>query len=288
MSASELRSDWWRAPPIVDRLGPFLADHVLGLEVVAQLGDGPPRRELFSGCLFQFCDVLFWITASHCLEEIKKITTHKSVDRIFARWQDKCSIAGAKAIPLELRDMKNIGAGELGSDVGLAFFRPNEHELVRRSGIRPFTIDEASSVTKPKPDGYYILGYPAEARVDHVEEDAESYYVSFDAPLVCLASDLSLPPEYHDEPASFWGRESCLYGEVELVDERGEEVLRSIKGVSGGPVISLRRKNGRISYKLAGIQSSWLPESKIVRVERVENVIVLLGAVLDMLTSGGD
>jgi hypothetical protein len=61
-----------------------------------------------------------------------------------------------------------------------------------------------------------------------------------------------------------------------LTDARGQEVLAEIKGMSGGPVISVDRESGGIRYRLVGLQSEWLPSSKIIRVEKIESVVAFI------------
>ena len=64
----------------------------------------------------------------------------------------------------------------------------------------------------------------------------------------------------------FWKGPNFLYGELLNRGYPSPDVLGSIKGMSGGPVVSIERgSDGELRYYLVAVQSAWLPESRIVR-----------------------
>ena len=82
--------------------------------------------------------------------------------------------------------------------------------------------------------------------------------------------------DYDDEPAGFWSAEDCFYAEIELPKLRGL-ALENIEGMSGGPLLTVERTEaGQIKYRLAAVQSSWLPERRIIRTEFILKVLRML------------
>jgi len=45
-------------------------------------------------------------------------------------------------------------------------------------------------------------------------------------------------------------------------NEKGED---DIKGMSGGPILGVGHSLGKLKYWVAAIQSSWFPESRVIR-----------------------
>jgi hypothetical protein len=271
--------DWWRQPQVMHALGLLMERHLVSLEVIIKTERGF-QRALYSGFLYEHRGFLFWITAGHCLDEIGEIRQHPKVEVVVARWHDKGSnIKAADAVPITLSSLGFVTAGAHGYDVGAVLPSLNAQMLFRAGGRAiPFTPESWIGANATQRQGYYILGYPDEARDDIRVETDDAHFLNFMAKAVSLATALDLPPDHFTEPPEFWGKTDSLYGRIELTDEHGIEVLEKIEGMSGGPVVSVDREQGGVRYRLVGIQSSWLRQSRIVRVEKFENVVALIEA----------
>jgi hypothetical protein len=69
----------------------------------------------------------------------------------------------------------------------------------------------------------------------------------------------------------------AFYAKVLDVRRSETETLTSIKGMSGGPIVSIERTpDSRLKYRLYGIQSQWLPNSRILKAEPVAKVAAII------------
>jgi hypothetical protein len=75
--------------------------------------------------------------------------------------------------------------------------------------------------------------------------------------------------DFWDHPTSFYGR---------IIDQADGDDLARIEGMSGGPLFSIERTpEGRMKFRLFGVQSSWLPEKRIIRAESLVDFANILG-----------
>src|SRR5262249_41998001 len=75
----------------------------------------------------------------------------------------------------------------------------------------------------------------------------------------------------------FWSHQHCIYGRVGREGASDAGNVESVKGVSGGPAVSIERTSkGHVRYRLFGLQSAWLSESRIVRIEPEATIAKML------------
>ena len=90
------------------------------------------------------------------------------------------------------------------------------------------------------------------------------------APMYCLPL-LQIEDRQEQHPEGFWGGHGAFYGQLVPCNGKSEIALSDINNMSGGLILSIERNESAIPvYRLYGIQSAWLPESKIIRATGVE------------------
>jgi hypothetical protein len=100
-------------------------------------------------------------------------------------------------------------------------------------------------------DEYFLLGLPSQLQVDYsVSVESRCHRATT---MMIPVSRNSNPPEalYPSAPRFF--------GEIEVPFEWDGEVVTSIDGMSGGPIIGMKKlPSGDVQYWLVAIQSGWL------------------------------
>jgi len=264
---------WWKQFWVANHLGAWFRRHLTSLQVV--IGhEGKPYTGVYTGFLLERRGALFWVTAAHCLDDIEQ---HRLNPALAACWVDNHKDDAARSIPVvDAASMLDGGLKAPARDVGV--LQPSKHEArLFRANPDYHPLDDVAWQGKGSitPDGLYVLGYPDEWRTDLQTETAETYDLMFTAALASLPMVERLSPDYGS--GDFWGRTNCIYGRVALPDGSPGPALKKIDGMSGGPVLSVQWVPGKgVVYHLFGVQSSWLPDSRIVRAEPIEAVVELI------------
>jgi hypothetical protein len=164
-------------------------------------------------------------------------------------------------------------------DVGLlAVPRNTQRLLATIRELRPFRIDEAyPTPTKGEPEGNFVVGYPRELVVQTPTprpRAARAGFVSAPVVIPCrLVTDAR--QRWTSTGNKFWRRSDCFYFSVSTNGFRDEGDLSDIDGVSGGPLVVVTRDaSGELRDYLLGVQSSWLPDSRCVRVEQISKWVI--------------
>lgn len=280
-----LPNGWFYNPGIVDHL---VTEHfqrsLVRLEVVMNSKVGR-QRALYTGFTVKNAGRLYWVTAAHCFKEMEIIEKNPEFNPFAVRWYDNYEGEGIRGIPTTLDEINYIDGAAIipGCDIGLVRIEGWYRDAMEsHTQLTPLTANLWAEGSQDKALAYYILGYPEETRTNFVREDERYEYHNFSAPLSCVMSNLDFPHDYADRPKDFWGNKNCLYGAVNLCDSSGNPNLVDIKGISGAPVFAVRQPSTeKVKWSLVGVQSSWLPKSKIVKVERVEQLAQILRSLED-------
>jgi len=210
------------------------------------------------------------------LDDIEK---HRANPALVACWVDNHKVDAARSVPVvDLGALLDTQLKSSSRDVGV--LRPASHEeRLFRANPDYHPLNEAAWQGRAgvTPEGLYVVGYPDEWRLDTQTETAETYDLLFTASIASLPIVERLGPD-HDK-GDFWGHENCIYGRVALPEGSPGPALNNITGMSGGPVLSVEWVSGKgVKYYVFGVQSTWLPESHIVRAEPIESVVELIDA----------
>lgn len=278
---------WWRSGPVAAQLSHEFACCVVPMHV-AYLVARTPRSAWCSGWLLWLADeLLLWMTAAHVIEEILKLRDDPTVSDVTARLVDDHPYAnGEKGIPIALHGLPCYSADRL--DFGAVLIRPGyAAPLLKNPNIRPVKPETWIGNASAKPEGYYVVGVPAAfGKSDVCDKRGGVIRGEAGAFLMCLPLELLKPSEYGKGP--FWEHPGHLFGRlIPFTEGDSPETASSIQGMSGGMVVGIKRrpKDG-LWWHLFGIQSAWLPESRIIRAVPIEMAVNELADFFRQLGAG--
>ncbi len=268
---AELPDGWWKEDTVAKRLSGLFSSHIVGM-LMPLVVEGKPRFSWFTGFLLQVADFTFWLTARHILEEIERLREDCSVNVTGPRWVDSATPSDILGVPLDLNDIPLYKDPEI--DFGGIFIKPGyAAPLLAGSRVVCLTPEAWFGQEKASPEGYYLVGMPCEWCEEEVVGSTKDHRIyQCSATVVCNPVE-AIGSEDRSGNDDFWNHPEAFFGRVlEVTDENGRP-LTSIKGMSGGPVLSIERTlEGRLKYRLVGIQSAWLPQSRILRAEPISKV----------------
>jgi len=277
-------SEEGRDPLIPELLGPSILRHLVALEIHYTTEDHPePRVSVVSGFAIAHRGIMFWVTADHCLKLLKKMLVHPELHVGLVRWNDRYSHQDAAVIPTDLESVLRWAYGANPPDVGVVLPRQNVQDLVAANpNVVPLSLQEAP------PEGfehvgYCVVGLPAEA-VETIVTDAGSAWVtSWTGKVAGITTNLDIDPGGDQLPAGYQPVEGCLYGYIDTKD-----VITSIEGMSGGPVLAISRSGDRWHWRLFGVQSAWFPDRQIIRVAGIDTLVAFADVLCDRIPAAYD
>lgn len=167
-------------------------------------------------------------------------------------------------IPLEL-DLSRfafVDDDESALDYAIMPLSPMYRELLIAGGVRP--LSESTWLDPPQDvDAYMMLGFPKQAKTIDVRGMHGGAKVSLD-----LKTPLLPITRVRNPPDSLRKRSERFYASVPIGIGRlnGDEIeLSDIDGMSGGPILAIRRdgKNG-FRYWILALQSSWDKKQRVL------------------------
>jgi hypothetical protein len=136
----------------------------------------------------------------------------------------------------------------LGADFGVMFLRNHDADVLLANNLEP--VDEQNWVKMPETfDHYYMLGLPGEL----VRQNGRGLWTA--VPKLIRIEKLAETPACYREHTDV-----MFYGVVDP-----DSQVKSIKGMSGGPILGLKRNgNGSGHYWFIAVQSGWYPNGRVV------------------------
>lgn len=270
-----LPSDWWQRKATTSVLVDWFGRHLLGLYMALDAGDHV-QSSVCSGFLVELEGRLYWMTAKHVIEGVKQaVASNASAVRVM-RWLDGFQISGAESVPVSNHSLDSFCRSDM--DFGVVRIGWLESENIRRAGYAEILSEQIwKNLQNAKPEGYYLIGYPAEwtNQVDE-ESSTETRISQLRSRIACVPvakvpyrPDLSITNEFWSDPEAF-------YGQIVAFPDVGRHDLASVAGMSGGPVFSVERDgNGEIRYWLIGVQRSEYKSEHLIRVEPIDRALGL-------------
>lgn len=264
---------WWCDEEICRYLSKAFGVHLVGLHV-AYLTEEIEGFALYTGFLYEHDGFPLWISAGHVVNDLEALRQSKAFTKVTAKWADmsKSDPLGDTGFPIDLDELHFLGIDKQGVDLGLCSFPERHYRLFMSNQTRKF-LDKAFvlGAADANPEGYVLVGMPAaKHEVSQVQLESGNTLSHLIAPIYCLPLE-KIEDRNEETPEEFWGGHGAFYGQ--LVPFTGESDIPqfSIEYMSGGLILSVERRGPEnIDYRLFGIQSSWLPESKIIRATGVE------------------
>ena len=271
--------NWWRMQKVAKGLFDWFSRYMVGLAMIVEINN-KKQHTVYSGFLLFQREILFWVTAGHVIEEIQELISNENVKIIRQRWLDGCDIKGAGSIPVhgELNMFSILK--ETGIDFGVvALSLFDMKNICKNKNVEIMTEQIWKNSENAHPEGYYVLGFPYEwIEVNEKQTHNNITLGSIFAGYACVPIEKIDYSEYKKDD-DFWDDPNAFYGRKLPFNEGSEFIPEDMKGMSGGPVISIERdyKNVGIRYRLFGIQRGQNKFNKqFIRVEPSSRVLSLI------------
>lgn len=265
----KMPDDWWRSTTTCEVLLNLFSRHLLGLQVVANV-NGEAKAEVLSGFLVNIQQQVLWFTAGHVVSYIKRLLSYPEIEILEMRWLDLCEIEGAESIPVHDRSLDMFEMPVNVMDWGIVRIAGLDREnLLNNERVQFLAPQVWKSLHLGKPEGYYVLGWPAQ---DVEVNQKES---SVRASMTCIPV-IKLEYDQCKGEGEFWSDPDAFYGRIMPSAGDSEVPPIDIKGMSGGPLLSIERKPDKgFLYRLYGIQRSW-NRQRIIRAESMYKILEII------------
>jgi hypothetical protein len=208
----------------------------------------------YSGTLIQLAGQFHFLTAGHIVRDLEAALQSPAVEIESAVLADIFGLnrVSDQPIPFDLLNARRyyIDDREDGLDFGLISLRPYYVDLLRRNGVIALEEENWARQSGVTFDAYAMLGLPEEfgsARLSHSGDGQVS-------PTMFRVHRLAAPPP---------GRAATRY--QQFIGQLDRELpIRSIVGMSGGPIFGFRTRGNETRYWVVALQSSWLSDERIV------------------------
>jgi hypothetical protein len=239
-------------PDLSRRVADSIRQHFVSLSCVQELPDSETRKILvFSGFVVEIADEWFYITAGHILRLIR---TALSIGSTFDIWRLGDHTVANKfngmAVPydFELDQWCVIEDEDQGLDYAAIHLSSYYRRQLEAGGISPLTMS-AWGTPDMNHDHWVLAGIPSES-------------VTYDGITNIAARFVAAPLTATNAPPLAGARSQNQF--YALLADGGEEVVRDIDGMSGGPVFMLKHEDGRWKYGVIGVQSGWYPSVRTI------------------------
>jgi len=274
--------DWWRSGKHLELLTrSFLADPVIGLAAHLE-GGAPSLTEVATGFAIFHAGFCWWVTAGHVVQSLKSMAEDPRYAVKEFCFCDGYFHPDACTIPVAADHLRQAWDHyEPGLDIGMLplrdiYLRP----LAASNAFTPLDERGWQGMPNSDDDRYFVVGLPRES-IDGAQ-----------ATLRCvpLKRIESKPKRHASDP--FWGRDHAFYAEViDILDDGDHPPVRDIRGMSGGPVYQIGRdKNKKLRFWLVGVQSDWLPNSRVIcatGITHIRDLFNRMKRIMDELDNGG-
>ena len=208
------------------------------------------RNFVVTTFVLEVLDRWFLITAGHCIRAIESLTGRCGYNIIRCQLIDSLGLGATHQEPIPFAYKEAHPAclsDDYAFDYGVMVLSPYYRRLLEVNKVQ--ALNELVWRNEPvKVDFYILLGIPMES----VKVDASSIEI---APTLLTVEPISEKPKGFAEVDA-----PLFYGRIVL----GER-LRSIEGMSGGPLFAFHKnESGELRYWLTALQSRWLPKSQFI------------------------
>jgi hypothetical protein len=236
----------------------YFCRHLVGLCVTyrhktAEDHGKPDRFAACSGTLIIIEGMVCFLTAGHVLKTLDELRVSQNVEITSAVLADTFGLHRIcdHPIPFDLTNARlfYIDDSDEGLDFGVIALEPYYVRLLAKNDV--IALEEKNCIHQSTVsfDGYAMLGLPEEFGQERVTEAGEGIV----SPTIFRVHRLESPPE---------GTRPTRY--PRFVGRLDRELpIKSVTGMSGGPIFGFSL-GPQIRYWIVALQSSWLPEQRIV------------------------
>jgi hypothetical protein len=248
----------------------YFGKHMVGIGATQFHGDPPVQNFFFIvGFLASIKGEWFFVTAGHCLAELEeaisssKVENFRLVDYVGQQAKNEWSI------PFDYNGSFRDFHHDERSGVDAGFVHLQQFYSRQLATNEVVAHDEVQWKRQPKRfETASMMGIPASTVK---RRDAESYWFSTDMiPLEILNSP---PQKFNDDsPCDLTDlerslRDGLFYAKFpdDIALPKNDQGDDDIKGMSGGPIFGFAHSLGKLKYWIAAVQSSWYPQSRLIR-----------------------
>jgi len=217
----------------------------------------PPhdKWQIFLGSGFVLCngDNWYFATAGHCLKELHELLKQKGIEhyRPFLKFdfENDSEAVEPRFFDLEKREFEFIDEDKKGIDLGLLKLQHLEIEAFKKAEKIPLTEDKWMSRPSGHFDCHFIVGTPNETA--YPTDDDGTHSVTINASTFVIRPVDAEPDKI--KPDIPW----LSFAVSDSIP------LKSIVGMSGGPIFGLRQIGNQINYWVVAVQSQWNAPKRI-------------------------
>lgn len=264
--------------------------HILILRIIYNI-EGNEHVAFFTGSPLLYKDKYLWLSGGHVIKIIQEMVYNNSYKIRGMSWFDNYEKEDAEAIPIgNYESLFNFSVDNKNKgDIGIVKLDElTIHNLKANKNLQWLDEHMWKNIDKAQPDGYYLVGTPYEMTKTKIERLGNKFKGKSDIYIICVPIE-RVESDIQKEPKEFWDYPDFIFGKIIQVHNQDGELLQNIEGMSGGLIFSVEIENinasgtSGIRYRLFGIQSSWLPNSQIIRATPIDNVVDYLEENIDKL-----
>jgi hypothetical protein len=257
----------------------FLSRHLLSLACVHEPTTSDdtvgPMKFFTSGFVIEISGVWLYVTAGHVFQDIQTLMERTPTRRYRFMLADCFGPDVVSDVPIPL-DYKSTSKQHLydrqsGYDFGIMLINDNARRLLVANGIVPLVEENWKHQAGVEFFHYSMVGFPAQAMIlDHPEfASVKPFYIPLERLDAAPAA-----VEHHTVP--------MFYARIPKPTQGLD-----IRGMSGCPIYGFAHDgHGGASYYFLAIQSSWLPDSKIICACQMPFLGGLLREAIDSIAGG--
>lgn len=230
----------------------------------------PWKLAVFSGIVMTFGDEWYCATAGHCLNDFRALYDRDDIEMDTMTLADHFSQdTDEPAHIFNLTERQAVLMDDESEGLDFGFVRLTDFEVkgMIKSGIIPLTEDKWMPQDKVVFDRYFLLGSPAEL-CDVIDERCSRTLAI--APTLLGVTLLNEQPQVHS---------NVPWLSFQISDKIP---IKSIKGMSGGPVFGIRYEGTGWRYWIAALQIFWNEDRRIAYACRLPEFGRLFQAYLAM------
>jgi hypothetical protein len=258
----------------------YFARYLVGLCFCARKRElsGDPNKEIQcifrSGFVLEMAGKWYWITAGHILESIDAAMKD---DQLLVEQFRLLDGFGANTIDKHYIPFDYPGAwrfyendDHLGLDYGVVELGPIEKYLLERNNILYLKVEEDETCEGLPLDFFFLMGLPEDCVERSIRPIQGGYAVVGKPNPSFIHVEKSIDPPKAEKGKVY----SRFVGQLNENSSAG-----GIDGMSGGPLVGMT-SDGAV-HRIVGIQSGWLPESRITFACALDAVIPRLTQVIN-------
>ena len=268
-----MAEDWWQQVGICQVLSSYLMKYMLGFYISAEI-EKQVQSAFYTGFLLDAEEQLVWVTAGHIIKVIEEVLSREDITVKEMRWMDDYQVSGAESVLVHDRQLITGHLDADGIDFGFIGLSSLDAANIRQNpDIETMPADCWQGTHDLQSEAYFLFGFPGEwCKMERIPLSGGRYANRVNADVSIIPVTKAERPE-GPEVAEFWNDPGAFYGQLlDFTDTAGGQPT-DIKGMSGGPLVSVDRdREHGLVCRLLGVQSAWMPDSRVIRVEPMERV----------------